>query len=148
MNITASHLLDLSQDEIDDLFRGSEPGPIPAGEGVGTVIVAPGTVLAEAAAQLTHLIAWKGKIFDPDKGELRNEIGPFGDLAVPAKVYVGESWFDHRPAIVLDYSEGSHLTRRIRDEIRQVASNLYLGIAYWGKHEVVNFSLKFDTPTS
>jgi hypothetical protein len=144
MPITTPDLLDLSQDEIDDLFRRSEPGPIPAGEGEGTALIAPGSVLAEPSAVIARLVAWKGKIFDAEKGELINEIGPTGHLAVPAKVYLGDSWFDHQPAIVLDYSEGGLLTKHIRDEIREVAPDLYLGIAYWDDDKVLNFSLQFD----
>ena len=146
MPITAPDLLDLTQDEVDELFSKSEPGPIPSGEGEGTAIIAPGTVLSEPAAVIAHLFAWKGKIFDPVKGQLINEIGPFGHLAVPAKIYLGESWLDKRPAIVLDYSEGSLLARHIRDEIRSVAPGLYLGVAYWDDDKVLSFSLQFDTP--
>lgn len=148
MPITAPDLLDLSQDEVDDLFRRSEPGPLPDGEGDGRALIAPGTVLSEPAAIIAHIFAWKGKIFDRAKGQLINEVGPFGHLAVPAKVYVGESWFDQRPAIVLDYSAGSVIAKHIRDEIREVAPGLYLGIAYWDEDKVLNFSLQFDTPES
>lgn len=146
MPITAPDLLDLTQDEVDELFRDSEPGPIPSGEAEGTAIIAPGTVLSEPAAVIAHLFAWKGKIFDPVKGRLINEVGPFGHLAVPAKIYLGESWLDHRAAIVLDYSEGSMLARHIRDEIRLIAPGLYLGVAYWDDDKVLSFSLQFDTP--
>ena len=71
MTLTAVDLLDLTQSEIDDLFRRSPAGPIPSGEGDGTVIVAPDTTLGEVAAKLVHLLAWKGKIFDPEHGGSR-----------------------------------------------------------------------------
>jgi hypothetical protein len=58
-------------------------------------------------------------------------------------VYVGESWSDHRPAIVLDYSETGILARHVRDELREVAAGLYLGVAYWEQEQVLNFSLQF-----
>ncbi len=143
MTITAPDLLDMSQQEIDDLFRSADPGPIPAGEGEGTVIFAPDTVVAETTAKLAHLIAWKGKVFDPDKGELRNMVGPFGDLAVRAKVYLDESWFDGRPAIILDYSKTSLVAQWIRDEIREIAPGLYLGIVFWDDNKILNFCLEF-----
>ena len=66
----------------------------------------------------------------------------------PAQVYVGESWFDHRPAIVLDYADSSVLARHIRDEIREVDDGLYLGIAYWDEDKVLNFSLQFGEEES
>jgi hypothetical protein len=148
MTITAPDLLDMSQEELDELFRQAEPGPIPVGEGDGTVIFAPDTPVAETAAKLANLIAWKGKVFDPVKGELRNEVGPFGDLAIRAKVYLDESWFDGKPAIILDYSKTSLVAKWIRDEIREIAPGLYLGIVYWDDNKILNFSLQFETPGS
>src|SRR6202035_4607207 len=73
---TADAMLHMTRDELDDLFRSSPTGPIPKGEARGTVISHPGTEFAEIAAKLVHLIAWQGKIFDPEKGELLNEISP------------------------------------------------------------------------
>ena len=146
MTITAPDLLDMSKEELDELFRRAEPGPIPVGEGQGTVIFEPDTAIAETAAKLAHLIAWKGKVFDPVKGELRNEVGPFGDLAIRAKVYLDTSWFDGKPAIILDYSKTSLVAQWIRDEIREIAPGLYLGIVYWDDNKILNFSLHFETP--
>ena len=92
--------------------------PIPAGEAEGTVIFAPGTAVSDVAARVAELVAWKGKVFDPDKGELLNRLGPLGTHAVKAKVSPGASWLDGREAIVLDYSETSLVAHWIRDEIR------------------------------
>ncbi len=69
-------------------------------------------------------------MFDPERGELRNEIGPIGAHSIRAKVYYAESWFDQKEAIILDYRETSLLARWIRDEIRLVAPGLYLGIVF------------------
>ncbi len=144
MALTAVDLLDLSQAELDDLFRASPAGPIPAGEGDGTVIFAPDTVAADITAKLVHLIAWKGKIFDPEKGDLRNEISPFGFDAIRAKVFYGTSWFDGAEAIIIDYSETSLVAQWIRDEIRLVAPGLYLGVVFWDDTKILNFALRFD----
>jgi hypothetical protein len=144
--LDAENLLHLSQAEIEGLFRSvSEPGPIPAGEARGTVIVAPGTELSETAAKLAHLIAWQGKVFDPDSGDLRNEIGPFGYRAVRAKVYRDQSWFDSQASIVLDYSQTSLIAHWIRDEIRQVGPGLYLGIVFWERKKILDFCLQFPS---
>ena len=145
MTLTAADLLDLSQAELDDLFRASPAGPIPAGEGDGTLIFAPDTVAGELTAKLVHLIAWKGKIFDPERGDLRNEITPFGIDAIRAKVFYGTSWFDGAEAIIIDYSETSLVAQWIRDEIRLVAPGLYLGVVFWDDTKILNFSLRFDT---
>jgi len=143
MSEEAPDLLRLSPEELDELFRSSDAGPIPAGEAHGTVLVRPGTDLAEPAAKLLHLIAWKGKVFDPDKGELLNEVGPFGWKSVRAKVYKDESWLDGKQSIVLDYSGTSLVAHWIRDEIRLIDDGFYLGKVYWGKDRLIDFCLKF-----
>ena len=71
MSVTVVDLLSRSHDELDELFRASPAGPIPVGEGDGTAIFAPDTPVSDVAAKLAHLIAWKGKVFDPERGELR-----------------------------------------------------------------------------
>ena len=137
-------LMRMSQEQLDDLYRASPAGPIPSGEGQGTVLIAPGTAVAETAARLIHLLAWQGKVFDPEGGELRNEILPIGLWAVIAQVYKGPSWFDGRESIVLDYSRTSLIAHWIRDEIREVAPGLYLGIVYWEHDKLINFALTFS----
>jgi hypothetical protein len=137
-------LLNKSSAELDDLFRSSSAGEIPDGEADGTVLVAPGTSLSEPAAKLVHLFAWQGKVFDREEGELRNEILPFGLKAVRAKVYRDESWLDGKEAIILDYSKTSVVAQWIRDEIREVAPRLYLGLVFWEKTKILHFSLKFS----
>jgi hypothetical protein len=143
MPVDSKAMLDMTRQEIDDLFRSSPPGPIPKGEARGTVISHPGTEFAEIAAKIVHLIAWQGKVFDPEKGELLNKISPLHLDSIRAKVYKGESWFDGKDCIVLDYSKTSLVAHWIRDEMRQVGPGVYLGIVYWDKTRILNFSLEF-----
>jgi hypothetical protein len=143
VSLTAVDLLSMTQGELDELFRVSPAGPIPRGEGDGIAIFAPDTRVSDVAAKLTHLIAWKGKVFDPERGELRNEVGPTGVHAIRAKVYYAESWLDQKEAIILDSGQTSLVAHWIRDEIRLIAPGLYLGIVFWGKHKVLNFALHF-----
>jgi hypothetical protein len=138
-------LLRLSDDQLDDLFRKSEAGEIPDGEAEGTVLVESGTQLAGPAAKLVHYLVWKGKVFSREKGELLNEVGPFGFNAVRAKVYKDESWLDGKETIVLDYSDTSLIAHWIRDEIRLVGPGTYLGLVYWEKAKILHFALKFPT---
>lgn len=142
--LEVTQLLDMTQEQLDDLFRNSPAGEIPQGEGDGTVIIATGTQLSEVAARFLRFFAWQGKIFNPERGDLRNEITPFGIQAIIAKVYKGESWLDGKECIVLDYSETSIIAQWIRDEIREVAPGLYLGVVYWSRTKLINFSLKFQ----
>lgn len=136
-------VIKMSEDELDQLFSASESGEIPDGEAKGTAIIAPGTTYNYAVAQIINYFAWQGKIFDTKSGTLKNEITPFGLRAILAKVYKGDSWFDHKPCIVLDYSETSMVAHRIRDEIRKVADKQYLGKVYWGKKQIIHFFLQF-----
>jgi hypothetical protein len=135
----------MPQAELDDLYRSAPAGDIPRGEGQGTLLVAPGTKLTRVAARFVRHFAWQGKVFDPERGELRNEVSPIGIKAVAAKVYRGPSWLDGDECIILDYSRTSLIARLVRDEIREIAPNLYLGIAYLDRIKIANFALSFPS---
>src|SRR5437899_8533240 len=143
MAITVPDLLKMSQSQLDELFTNSSTGDIPEGEGKGTAIIAPGTTYSQDIAELINHFAWQGKIFDSQKGVLRNEILPFGLRAIIAKVYKAPSWLDGNECIVLDYSETSLLAHWIRDEIRLIAPRLYLGKVYWSKKRLIDFAIGF-----
>src|SRR5262245_16355507 len=145
MAVDVPQLLEMSEDELDDLFRSSEAGPVPAGEAKGTVLVQPGLSLEGNAAKVIHLLAWQGKVFDPENGELRNEILPWGMKSIRAKVYKEASWLDQKETIVLDYSKTSLVAHWIRDEIREVGPGVYLGLVYWDRDRILRFALKFKT---
>jgi hypothetical protein len=141
--LTKDRLLTMSQDQLDSVFTASATGPIPNGQAIGTAIVAPGTAYTADIASGVSAFAWQGKVFDAAHGTLVNRITPFGIDAILADVYAGTSWLDDKPCIVLDYSKTSIVAHWIRDEIRQVAPNLYLGVVYWGKQRLIHFSLEF-----
>jgi len=143
MVTTAQELLKLSQAELDSLFTAADAGPIPDGDAKGTAIIAPGTAFSDEIAQVVNIFAWQGKVFDAKHGFLRNHILPFGIKAIVAKVYKDKSWLDGKECIVLDYSDTSLLASRIRDEIRLIAPNLYLGKVYWDKKRLIDFALEF-----
>ena len=99
MAYDAAQMLEMTQPQLDDLFRASPAGAIPNGEAVGTAII--------------------------------------------ASVYAGPSWMDGKDCVVLDYSQTSMLAHWIRDEIRLVSPNFYLGKVYWGKDRLIDFCLQF-----
>src|SRR2546423_1614350 len=103
--LTAQDLLQMTQEQLDDLFRGAEPGPIPDGDADGTAILAAGTKLESPGARLAHRLAWRGKVFDAAKGTLLNKITPLSIHLIRAQVYRQASWFDGKEAIILDYSK-------------------------------------------
>lgn len=133
----------MSGEQLDDIFRNSPAGEIPRGDTEGTAIVAPGTKVSDNIARFVNHFGWQGKVFDPEEGVLRNKLLPRGHKAIVAKVYKDKSWFDGKECIVLDYSKTSLLAKWIRDEIREVAPGIYLGIVYWGKKKLIHFALKF-----
>ena len=143
MALDANQLLTMSQAELDALFSAHDAGPIPGGEAVGTAIIAPGTIFSPQIAAAINIFAWKGKIFDAKAGFLRNEILPFGLKAIVARVYKAPSLLDGKECIVLDYSETSLLAAHVRDEIRLVDTNFYLGKVYWDSKRLIDFALDF-----
>ncbi|HSA81914.1 MAG TPA: hypothetical protein VLE23_13950 [Geminicoccaceae bacterium] len=142
MPYDVQRLFNMSQAQLDQLFTDSEPGDIPDGEATGTAIVAPGTTFSPEIAKFISLFAWQGKIFDAEKGVLRNKILPLGLNAIIAKVYKAESWLDGKECIVLDYSETSLVAHWIRDEIREISPGVYLGKVYWGRQRLIDFALQ------
>jgi hypothetical protein len=136
-----SQLLSMSGADLDALFVKSPPGPIPNGPANGTAI-APGEHSKEVAWLVNHF-AWQGKTFDGPHGTLRNRITPFGLDEIVAEVYVDKSLDDGKPCIVLDYSKTSIVAERVRDEIRLIADNTYLGKVYWDNKPTIFFALQF-----
>jgi len=143
MAYDVQQLLKMSQADLDKLFAESPPGPIPDGEAEGTAIVDPGTSRAPEFAKLINHFAWQGKVFDAKNGTLVNHIGPFGMKAILAEVSIGKSLIDKKDCIVLDYSKTSLVAKHIRDEIRLIAPNTYLGPVYWDTKKLFFFALHF-----
>jgi hypothetical protein len=143
MAYDAAQLLAMSQAQLDELFRASPAGDIPNGPANGTAIIAPGTKFSEPTAQIINLFGWQGKVFDASKGLLKNKIFAFGFEAIVARVYKGPSWLDGKECIVLDYSDTSVIAHYIRDEIRLISPNFYLGKVYWAKDRLIDFCLQF-----
>jgi hypothetical protein len=141
---TVQQLLTMSQANLDALFTASPPGDIPSGAAMGTAIIAAGTSVSSKIARAINLFAWQGKVFDPASSTLCNKISPFGITAVIAKVYKDQSWLDGKECIVLDYSETSLVAQWIRDEIRKIGPDLYLGKVYWSKSHIFDFALQFS----
>jgi hypothetical protein len=143
MAYNAATLLKLTSNELDDLFKNGKAEPCPNGEGKGTAIIAPGTIISPEIAEFINLFCWKGKIFDSEKMVLVNEITVFGLTAILARIELGPSWVDGKECIILDYSQTSHVAHWIRDEIRLISPGLYLGKMFWSKTDLIHFALQF-----
>jgi hypothetical protein len=138
-----AQLMEMSQQQLDDLFRASPPGDMPNGAAQGTAIIAPGTKFSLPIAEVINHFGWQGKVFDGPRGLLKNRILLSGVEAIVARVYKGPSWLDGKECIVLDYSETSIVASRVRDEIRLIGPKFYLGKVYWDKDRLIDFCLQF-----
>ena len=138
-----NQLLNMSAADLDALFAKSSAGPIPNGPANGTALVDTGNAIAKEIAKLVRDWAWQGKTFDGPHGTLRNRITVFGIPEIVAQVYVANSLADGKPCIVLDYSKTSIVAEHVRDEIRLIAPNTYLGKVYWDNKPTIHFALQF-----
>ncbi len=144
MSTITAEPLDWSSSQLDDLFESSPAGDIPSGRGTGTVIVLPGSRASKPLAAVARVLFWQGKVFRPESHDVKNLLSPLSRPGVRAEVYQGESWFDGRPCVVLDYSTSSRAARQIRDEIRQIGPDHYLGMVFRGARRLnVYFTLQF-----
>jgi Acetoacetate decarboxylase (ADC) len=120
-------LLSCTQSDLDTLYGKSLGGAIPSGDSKGKAIFFPGSKITSLAMKATsHL--WQGKVFDLREGFLLNKILRF--KAIKAKVLLGDSLFDGKESIIIDYKNTSPIALPIRDEIREIGPGLYLGRAY------------------
>lgn len=117
----------LTPDQLEALYARSAPGAIPHGKVRGLALVRPGTRFGPAISRGARL-TWQGKVFNADGTSSINRF--FGVKAVRADVAYGPSWRDGRPAIILDYNRTSKVYERYRDELREVAPGLYLGLMF------------------
>jgi hypothetical protein len=136
-------LMQMSAASLDSLFSSSPSGDIPNGPAKGTAIIAPDTAFCPEIAEFISLFVWQGKTFDAAHGVLRNRILPFGLSAIVAEVYKAPSLLDNKECIVLDYSKTSEVAQWIRDEIRLIAPDFYLGRVYWSGKPLIHFCLQF-----
>jgi hypothetical protein len=114
--------------ELEQIYRQAKPGNIPTGFLHGHVVFCPDELLAKTKGRMsTHV--WHGKHFLCD-GTLINQWA--GVKAIRAKVDYGTSWLDGQPAIIFDYSGMSRVWHDVRDETREVAPGLYVGLMYKG----------------
>ena len=130
-------------DQLAKIFGSGVAGAIPNGRGKGTVLIGTGGPLARLAATLAYAFAWRGKVVNAREGRLKNLVTPLAIRAIEAAVYKQDSWYDGETCIVLDYSKTSFVARKIRDEIREIAPGVFLGLVFWGRRHVLDFALDF-----
>jgi hypothetical protein len=142
-----------NEETLDELYANGLATARPVGKSNGRALFVPGTKRGGLLRTITRLF-WQGKVFGKD-GILVNRI--LGGHLIKARVSSGNegdvSWFDGKPAIIIDYWGTSLLAFFIRDEIRELyheGSEIYLGKAFirlpFGKRlDVIYFALDFRT---
>lgn len=120
-------LLRMSPEQLDALYRQASAGSIPTGKARGSVLFKPGTAMAAPITRASKVV-WQGKVFQADDGTAVNRF--FGVRVIRGRVSYGESWMDGRPSIILDYQGTSLVYGKNRDEFREVAPGLFLGLMY------------------
>jgi hypothetical protein len=112
---------------LDALYARGAASPPPAGKVRGLPLIAPGRRVGPLASRAGRL-AWQGKIFDPAQSTAVNRF--FGVRVIRGNLSYGPSWRDGGSSLILDYEGTSTIYNRYRDEIRQVAPGVYLGLMY------------------
>ncbi len=125
--VTLDQLLGMTPSQIEDVYRQGTAVAIPPGRVRGTALLAPGTRRARIVSRSARLL-WQGKVFEAGEATAVNRF--FGMRVIRGQLYEGPSWLDGRPSLVLDYSQTSRIYADNRDEIRQVAPGLFLGLMY------------------
>ena len=139
---TEATLMRLGNLLLDELFRASPPGPIPQGKLRGTVLTFTGTRAAKPIAVVARALFWQGKVVDEEQASLKNLVSPFRLRLIKAALSTADSWVDHEPTVLIDYSRTSLVARMVRDEIRLVGPGLYLGVVWLWHWRVAWFTLR------
>ena len=123
---SAKGLISYTPAGLESLYRTAQPAVPQPGWLKGQPLVKPGTRAGAIASKGARLV-WQGKRFKAD-GTARNRF--FGLPMIQGKLTEGTSWLDGQPTLVLDYAETSLLYRPYRDEIREVAPGVFLGLMF------------------
>jgi hypothetical protein len=125
--LTFERLTCMNWDELQCLYRDAQPGHMPCGFVRGRSLFPPCEFLSGARTKVANCL-WKGKHFCPEDGTLVNQW--LGIRAIRANTSMGESWLDGKPALILDYADTSRVWHDARDEMREVAPGLYVGMMH------------------
>jgi hypothetical protein len=139
---TEATLMRLGNLLLDEVFRSSPAGPIPTGKLRGTVLAFPGTRAVKPISVLARALAWQGKVVDAEQASLKNLVSPLRLRTIKAMLSTAESWVDGEPIVLIDYSRTSRVAHMVRDEIRLVGPDLYLGVVWLWRWRVGWFTLR------
>ena len=134
----------MSGPELEALYRQGQAVGIPAGRIRGTAILAPGT---SATRPWPWALGSSGRVRSSIPPRRWPSTASSACRSIRAQVYQDQSWLDGAPALVLDYSRTSRVYAQNRDEIRQVAPGLFLGLMYARTHPQPTLRMYFALQT-
>jgi hypothetical protein len=124
---SVDELVRMSECQLRELYLQAAPGPLPDGFVPGRAILKPGSRTTVARSNLMKHV-WQGKYFD-DECIMTNRM--FGMRMIKGQVTAAAaSWLDGKPAHEIDYKCTSLIFKPYRDEFREVAPGIYLGIMW------------------
>jgi hypothetical protein len=111
----------------ESLFRQGSVGCDHPGRTRGTVLYADEANHPRVKARMQGVV-WKGKTFHDDGTFTNRWLG--GIQAVSAGVCEEPSWLDGQPCLVMQYAPDARVFANVRDELRQIAPDMWLGRSY------------------
>jgi hypothetical protein len=126
-SLTLDDLLRMTPVQLENVYRQGIATAVPEGRIRGIALLAPGTRRERVLSRSARLF-WQGKVFEHGQSTAVNRF--FGIRVIRGQVYQGQSWLDGQQSLILDYSQTSRIYADNRDEIRQIAPGLYLGLMY------------------
>ena len=134
--LALANIFSLCPPSLETMYKTSTHGPIPNGDTRGKAAFNPGSLFSPFE-QLVLRGFWSGKVFTHHRNGTVTLINKtLIGRKFPAKVYIGKSLMDGGESIIIDYTEDAGIpivgpvVASIRDEIRRVGPNLYLGYAF------------------
>jgi hypothetical protein len=108
------------------MYGCADVGRFPVGYMRGGLLVMTDFPCPRLSVALSGL-AWKGKHVGCD-GTFINQFT--GVRAIGSQAFIGPSWYDGKPTIVMQYPPKTPLFGNIRDEFREISPGLYLGLIF------------------
>jgi hypothetical protein len=138
--LSLERLACMSWPELEALYRQAPPGVLPGGYARGRAVYGGDTKFIGPRSKMTRCL-WHGKHINVTDCTLINQW--LGIKAVKARVSYGTSWLDGQPSIIMDYRDTSWVWRDVRDEVREVAPGLYVGLMFRCRCEEPKLSMYF-----
>ena len=118
----------MSASQLEELYRNGKVFEPSDGYLKGKAFPKPDKLGHQFRSEAIGLV-WKGKNIYTKEAVMLNQVGKKQKVA--ASISKEESWLDGKPSVIFDYASGPKWAQKARDEVREIAPGLYLGIMYF-----------------